>query len=396
MAGKTIPGVGEDPPLDPADAADSGASGGDYYSGPTVVDDAKVEMGLQKLRSLDQPPGPLTGITKAVVDALESGAESERTRVRVEGTPIIPEITVDSGRETAVGRGVVGPVTGQQTTSQPFDDRHLRGTMFGHGVHLPEIEMPPRTAAPVPVSRALAVIERGAPTNHEVAIFHQPPPRRSNGETLYGNSAYGEAAHSTAAHGNSASLRNSRFENTPYDVPIPEPSPGKKIVTRIATAAVGIAAIVGAAMIWVRTNSDDEPIIRQPPAVRLPPVQAARPVAPPPDLPAAPAAPAARPAAPPTETAVPTAKEAAPPAAAALPGADDGDSTTAPAPPSRHAHSSGSHSEHRHAARTPEGQASTEEAAPKAEKADKPEKPARAGKKANEEDPDATMAPSIE
>src|ERR1700743_2613727 len=127
MAGKTIPGVGEDPPLDPADAADSGASGGDYYSGPTVVDDAKVELGLQKLRSLDQPPGPLTGITKAVVDALES----ERTRV--EATPIIHEVTVDSGRETAIGRGVVGPVGGQQTTTQPFDDRHLRGTMFGHG-----------------------------------------------------------------------------------------------------------------------------------------------------------------------------------------------------------------------------------------------------------------------
>ena len=51
----------------------------------------------------------------------------------------MPEITIDPARGTAVGRSVSGPVVGQQTT-QPFDDRALRGTMFGHGVHLPDLE----------------------------------------------------------------------------------------------------------------------------------------------------------------------------------------------------------------------------------------------------------------
>ena len=48
MAGKTFPGIGdlEDESLDPADGADSGATptpSGPLYSGPTVVDDAKLE-----------------------------------------------------------------------------------------------------------------------------------------------------------------------------------------------------------------------------------------------------------------------------------------------------------------------------------------------------------------
>ena len=74
MAGKTFPGIGdmedESPPLDPADAADSSGDA-QFYSGPTVVDEAKVEQGLKKLRSLDAPPGPLTGIHRAVADALD-------------------------------------------------------------------------------------------------------------------------------------------------------------------------------------------------------------------------------------------------------------------------------------------------------------------------------------
>ena len=47
------------------------------HSGPTVVDDAKVAEVLKKLRSLDRPPGPLTGVTEVVVDA----NSSEPTRI---------------------------------------------------------------------------------------------------------------------------------------------------------------------------------------------------------------------------------------------------------------------------------------------------------------------------
>ena len=142
MAGKTFPGIGdledEVPPLDPADAADSSGNSQSHYSGPTVVDDAKVEQGLKKLRSLDAPLGPLTGIHQAIADVLADPARATPA-VPVPADLLMPEITIDPARGTAVGRSVSGPVVGQQTT-QPFDDRALRGTMFGHGVHLPDLE----------------------------------------------------------------------------------------------------------------------------------------------------------------------------------------------------------------------------------------------------------------
>jgi len=175
MAGKTFPGIGEledeSPPLDPSDAADSAGSAA-FYSGPTVVDEAKVEQGLKKLRSLDAPPGPETGIHRAVADAIADPARLT-PKVPAEAASLFPEITVDPSRGTAVGRSVSGPLPGQQTT-QPFDDKHLRGTMFGHGVHLPDFDSVTHTDA-VETSKALAVVERGKPTSNEIAIF-QPGP----------------------------------------------------------------------------------------------------------------------------------------------------------------------------------------------------------------------------
>ena len=79
MAGKTFRGVGEDEaPSVRIDEDDSrprlidedDARG--LHSGPTVVDDQKVAEVLKKLRSLDKPPGPLTGVTEIVVDANSS------------------------------------------------------------------------------------------------------------------------------------------------------------------------------------------------------------------------------------------------------------------------------------------------------------------------------------
>src|SRR5580704_16419864 len=134
MAGKTFPGIGdledESPPLDPADAADSsGDNSQSHYSGPSVVDESIDEQGLKKLRSLDAPLGPLTGIHQAIADVLD---DPTRVTPEIPVPPglLMPEITIDPARGTAVGRSVSGPVVGQQTT-QPFDDRALRGTMFG-------------------------------------------------------------------------------------------------------------------------------------------------------------------------------------------------------------------------------------------------------------------------
>ncbi|HZL18863.1 MAG TPA: hypothetical protein VFG23_14075, partial [Polyangia bacterium] len=168
MAGKTFPGIGEledeSPPVDPADAADSDSSNSrPFYSGPTVVDDVKVEEGLKKLRSLDAPLGPLTGITKAVVDALESGP-SGSMEVPIDfpslDIPLAPPSPMTHHlRETSVGRNVVGPMAIQPESPPPFDDRALRGTMFGHSIHAPEFALPAPEEPSAP--GALALLNRG-------------------------------------------------------------------------------------------------------------------------------------------------------------------------------------------------------------------------------------------
>src|SRR5579871_1220332 len=166
MAGKTFPGIGdledEVPPLDPADAADSLPAYTEAYSGPTVVDDAKVEQGLKKLRSLDALPGPNTGIHRAVTDALTDGprATPQVPITVMPPTPATPRPAVtmfglEPVRETTLGRSVVEPMMGQQVTP-PFDDKHLRGTMFGHDTHLPDLDIA-AVRKEIETSKALAV-----------------------------------------------------------------------------------------------------------------------------------------------------------------------------------------------------------------------------------------------
>ncbi|HEY4394615.1 MAG TPA: hypothetical protein VGP64_11155 [Polyangia bacterium] len=415
MAGKTFPGIGdledEAPPLDPADAADS-ASSPSYYSGPTVVDDVKVEQGLKKLRSLDAPPGPQTGIHRAVTDAMSEPARVT-PQVPAEAAPLIPEITVDPSRGTAVGRSVSGPLPGQQST-QPFDDKHLRGTMFGHGVHLPDIE-PPRRSEEVETSKALAVVERGKPTNHEIAIF-QPGPYAH-----YRGTPATEAPYPP---------RTNRFHRTPIEVqPLPT---RKKIVGRVLGAAACIGLIAGAALLWVRANTEDAGAYPKPatgvPAARpidlhplAPPPPAAPPetvsppeATPPPEAfaprpsgaPSAPVGPAkatpakatpAKAAPAKAAPAKPAAARAAPTTAsvrdeeAAAPGSRPG---AAPPAPVHHGHGS-----RHHAASEVSGEGTKPDQGDKT--AGKPEgaepKPVKAKRPGPaEDDPDATMAPSIE
>jgi hypothetical protein len=253
MAGKTFPGIGdledESPPVDPADAADSDASDSrPFYSGPTVVDDVKVEEGLKKLRSLDAPPGPLTGITKAVVDALESGP-SGSVEVPIEMSPIAlpsldtpyrpPPAIPQHLRETAVGRNVVGPTAVQPESPPPFDDRALRGTMFGHSIHAPEFALPAPEEPPPPGAGALALLNRGAPTK-TVAIY--PPPRAPSGPPTESQPF----------------PRAGQYRSTPLTpISVVDP-PKKKLFTRIALGGAAILAIVGIAVFWARPSDDSD------------------------------------------------------------------------------------------------------------------------------------------
>jgi hypothetical protein len=142
VAGKIFRGVGgdDDPSLSreaaPLIADEDDAQG--LNSGPTVVDDKKVEEVLRKLRSLDKPPGPLTGITtplvQPVVQPIFDPGSSEPTRLDSGDIQIDtgPHVQVDSGptrlndgmypfqqRPTAIGRSLSTPVVGQPVTVPP-------------------------------------------------------------------------------------------------------------------------------------------------------------------------------------------------------------------------------------------------------------------------------------
>jgi len=126
VAGKTFSGVGGENST-PEGYEDDDARG--VYSGPTVVDEYKVAAGLKQLRSLDRPPGPLTGVTEAVLDP----GSGEPTQVA--------ELPRTSVRPTAVGRS---PSTDAEPAVTSSIDAG-RGTMFGHSIHLPDINAPDST-----------------------------------------------------------------------------------------------------------------------------------------------------------------------------------------------------------------------------------------------------------
>src|SRR4051794_35247995 len=242
MAGKTFPGIGdledEAPPLDPADAADSSENSQGNYSGPTVVDDAKVEQGLKKLRSLDAASEPLTGIHQAIAGVLADPARVTAPMPVPADLLMMPEITIDPGRGTAVGRSVSGPVVGQQTT-QPVDDRALRGTMFGHGVHLPDLEEA-RRAMLVETSKALAVVDRGVPTTNEITVF-QPGTYPQQAELPRAQDPF---------------PRSSRAHAPDTPIELRTVVPRNTLIIRVAATGAGIAAIVVAAVLWVRSTDE--------------------------------------------------------------------------------------------------------------------------------------------
>jgi hypothetical protein len=348
MAGKTFPGIGdaedESAPVDSADATDSGATpapGSPYYSGPTVVDDLKVEEGLQKLRSLDAPSDLLPGDGDSAVDIVESGGHR---------MPIYTSVLAkDGGRGTMIGHAIVPPVTAPPQPEKPFDDR-LRGTLYGHMLHLPDQLVQPTPEEPS--ERALTIVDRSAPTSHAVEVYQPDVARRS-------------AAGIPQAE---AFPVSNRYRSIPIDL---EAGSRRKTVVRVLAATGAIAAIVGAALIWLRMNNDEPEPIR--PAVVTQPAQPAPAVVPPPSAPAtAPAAVVVQPLAAPTTPVV------QPPLPGTARPAPERARTTATLRPASPPSATPARAERHH---------------PVAGEA--PAKP-RATKHQVEDDPDGTLAPSIQ
>ncbi len=244
---------------------------------------------------------------------------------------------------------------------KPYDD-WLRGTLFGHMLHLPELKLP---APEEPSSRELTIVDQSAPTSHALEVY-QPD--------TAGVVAREWARRAAAAIPQEAEAfpRSDRYRSIPVEV---DSAPHNKVLLRVGIAAAAIAAIVSAAVIWLHTSTE-EPELRAPPAATVPqpaspPVApVAAPAPPPPSPPAAAAVDApAEPVAvkPPREAARPTTERAR--SAAARP--------AAPPTPAGVARA-----EHHHSTSPPP--------------ADAPPKPRSSKRPSPEDDPDGTLAPSIE
>jgi len=310
MAGKTFHGIGgiedEAPPLGPDGAAPDSDDIRGVYSGPTVVDDDKVAAGLERLRALEMPAGPLDGSTELVADA----SSSEPTRI---GPPIMP-------RPTAVGRSMPSNLPPPEAMLPPLDP--LRGTMFGHTVHLPDLHLPvdaEDTSSPsgpiyTPPSPAQA-----APTTQMVRY----DPRA----TLYDG---GQPPYPDNASGNTPYPRSAQplpleemFPAHERDLPTENIPPlHRKPVVRFMIGVALLAALGGSTYTFMRQRVvADEEIIPSIPVA--PPSIGIELQAPPPAPPPAAAAPAAAETAPTGSPAAatppPTPGAARPPAAAASP-----------------------------------------------------------------------------
>ncbi len=131
------------------------------------MDDAKVEEGLKKLRSLDAPLEAMGAIDTAP-ELVESG------RHPMPGY-LAPGTTKDGGRGTFIGHSIAEALPQPPAAETPYDDR-MRGTLFGHMMHLPDLKLP---TPEEPSSRELAVIDRSAPTSQAVEIYQAEPSQRA-------------------------------------------------------------------------------------------------------------------------------------------------------------------------------------------------------------------------
>ncbi|HEY7373971.1 MAG TPA: hypothetical protein VIF57_17555 [Polyangia bacterium] len=379
MAGKTYGGFGDgkNPPASRDAApliADEDDSQG-LHSGPTVVDDKKVEEVLRKLRSLDKPPGPLTGITQMPADP----SDSEPTRIETQAVSgVLVAQTRDPApaalgmaaqqRPTAIGRSLSAEV-GEQPVTVPADPG--RGTMFGHSIHLPDINAPDEVS--VEISSGGVQFLPGTP------LAAQPfsPADRPLPPLAPPSAPAVERFHAP-------------FGADSYTQLVDKP---RRRAFKAVVALLGGAGLVG--LIWFGANKF---LVK--PAAPAAPAPAAMAPAPPP----AAAAPAQAIAPSPAPAAAPAAAAPAPSPAPAVPAAVPAEEPTPAAPPAtvkrttRRAAAAA-----RRAARS-----AAAAAAPSAPTAEKPaatapdeesapaEKPSHGRKKAGApEDPDGTMAPTM-
>jgi stage V sporulation protein SpoVS len=323
-----------------------------------AIDEDKVAEGLKKLRSLDEPLGPIPSTMQTLKEGIPAFGVGPPTPANPAAIAAVAASDLLRSRGTAHGHALSAGGVGQAVQALSIDDR-MKGTLLGHSLHLPDA---PEVAEEISRPAEVRSIARAAPTG---ALT----PAEMNTDFSHGDARF--------------------FDSEPvvsHEYEPERPRANKTMIRGLIAGGVASVLIV-AAVAWFRspnkTESTAPPIEAQTPTQATPPPAQEPPPVPAPDPAAAPAAdpPAPVVAAPPPPRPQP---EEAPPAAVVAPAA-------APTPARPHAHHeapvlASKPAGHSAAATTP-----THAARPGAP-ARVPTKPAVPGKHAKvADDPDGTL-----
>lgn len=435
MAGKTLPGIGEDESgeheaadtsdsalraPDKSDASDSGIRGDKtpsratdrmpigmsqtgsaqpfpsqpslsqpsamktlMFNGPIPglpVDEDKVAEGLKKLRSLDEPLGAIPSTMPAVKEGIPTLKEGIPAVSDIAPTPVKPAAVAAAelirARGTAHGHALSAPGIAQGVLPVAVDDR-LKGTLLGHSLHLPDLPG--------------AAEENRSAEVHPVA---QAPQGAAPTALVPSAAAPDDFSHGDARF----------FESEPLNAELgPEHPRSTKVVRGVAIFAAVISVFVVAAFAWVHAHKSES---AQSPegGEQQPKAAATEPAATPtPDNAAAPAAAATPPptAPAPAATAPTAAAPTPPPALAPAPAAVEEPAKT-PAEPEPPAETPTAKLK-RQVAAASAAKATTTAPSPRPARTSRPAEPPRAaspspakpaavpGKRAKDEDPDGTL-----
>jgi hypothetical protein len=389
MAGKTLTGIGEDEsgrhatdrsgPILEADpdvntdkapstrATDRMAMFASPAGGP-AVDEDKVAEGLKKLRSLDEPLGPIPSSMPTLKEGIPAIGGAP-THVNPASVAAAAAAELLRSRGTAHGHAL--SVAAGVASSMPVsvDDR-MKGTLLGHSLHLPDL--PPES--PQEENRPAEVREVARTVTPNVIVHESVTSDFSHGDSRFFETEAG----------------NSEYE--------PE-NPRGKLMARGAIFVAIVSVFVVAAIAWVRVHRVEAPAPTEaratPPApsaadnpsgiqvnVPVAPAEGAQAAAP---TAAAPPPPPPAPAPAPTAAAVPAA-EPPPPA----PAPEEVQPAAPPAEPAAASPPPRSHARHREPSVLAAPTAPARAAHPAAPH-DTKTTATLPGKRSKEEDPDGTL-----
>ncbi|HVR62589.1 MAG TPA: hypothetical protein VMU50_11845 [Polyangia bacterium] len=326
MAGTTLRGIGDEEEAEEGEGEQTppppGAPDeGQYQSGPTVVDNAKVAESLKKLRSLDDyPKTPPPGVVPSghPPAAISGSLGATPTTTTLLGVPLtLPSRNTPPAMGTGTLFGIGTPsLSAPPPVPQPSVNQTLSGVVA---------PVDAEADATIPTNAVSGIIEpdvRGTMVGRDLHMSDHLPPE---GARVERSRITGEFS------GGERHFFESEPINTEYE-PEFRPNPYARVGVAMAVAGVFVAAVWG--YVRYRRFEPPPPVESQ---VAPAPVETLNPVAPPAPAPAPAAAPAAAATAQEPAPAFPPAGAAAEPVAPAPPASAEPtgtpSATTAVSPP---------------------------------------------------------------